>query len=1084
MRKGWAMGVVCGLMLPVFDAAAGGAETSAKDTYNRPPEVAATLGADETLLKMETAVQPETLEAFKKGNPAPFWLFGEDRRLAVRNSIIPAHWFEGGAKQHGRFTGSVRPGEFYVFQVCVIGGDKRQEALLPKLTFKDFAGASVKAISRPAAVDPGEVKAFWLGVQIPVDAKTGEHGGMADVGGESLAVVLNVEGPPVAEAGIGEAWRLARLKWLDSSIAQSETEVTRPFTPIQVGRRNRTLDLLGRRVTLGEDGLPAQYTSYFSGSNTKILKTGREAFAAAPRLEVVKDGVALKLKPSGFKFTQQTPVAVEWEARCQADEVRFRVAGRLEFDGCLQLQMLPECAGAVALDDVRLVVPFAKGAVKYAMGLGLQGGVAPALHEWKWDVAKHQDALWLGDVNLGTMLRFKGANYRRPLINAYYAFQPLNLPESWGSGTIRLEVRDGCATLVARSGRKELSAGHSPAFNLDWYFTPFKPLDVERHFTDRYYHATAGAPEENTAELRKNGATILEIHQNRLANPYINYPYNDDSFSNLVAFVKRAHADDMRVAVYYTTRELTQNLPEFFALKSLGGEVILKRREGVGWPVTNPNGPHPWLQRHAGDDIVPAWRENLNYPGYKSTLDLAVITTPDSRWNNFYLEGLDYLVKKGGIDGLYIDDTALDRASMQRARRILDADGNTGRRVSMHSWNHYNALAAWANSSIAFMELYPYYDGLWHGEGFNANASPEYMLVEMSGLPYGLMSEMLDAPNLWHGMVFGMRTRWPWSGDPRPLWRFEKEYGLAETDFVGWFDAACPVRTDNPKVKASVFKKRGQAVIALGNWDQDTAIRLAIDCKALGLDPEKASLYAPEIGDDQSEMLFKLDDPLPLSPNGGLLLVLGEGPFAVKHPARPFEERYKDKTPLLTAEFSAPDAAWKKTVSGANEIGAKDGRLQIKARANTVAFLEREVPKGAKEFVVEVRQTTDEGKTWGPGLALIWAGGKSCRVNVRSDGVFSVAANGGEVLKGACVKGKPSTLIVRLEDGNVLIESVQRLETASKTFSRAVKIAELNGFDGAPQLMRIGKTDVRGGASDYGEPGETGEASIDALTIY
>ena len=40
----------------------------------------------------------------------------------------------------------------------------------------------------------------------------------------------------------------------------------------------------------------------------------------------------------------------------------------------------------------------------------------------------------------------------------------------------------------------------------------------------------------------------------------------------------------MRVAVYYTTRELTQNLPEFFALKSMGGEIILPRREGVAWP--------------------------------------------------------------------------------------------------------------------------------------------------------------------------------------------------------------------------------------------------------------------------------------------------------------------------------------------------------------------------------------------------------------------------------------------------------------------------------------------------------------------
>src|SRR5208337_4992048 len=95
---------------------------------------------------------------------------------------------------------------------------------------------------------------------------------------------------PIAESGTGEAWRLARLKWLDSDIGESETVVTRPFTPIRVNENARTLDILGRRITLGPDGIPSQYTSYFSGSNTKILTVGTTAFAAPPRLECVVDG--------------------------------------------------------------------------------------------------------------------------------------------------------------------------------------------------------------------------------------------------------------------------------------------------------------------------------------------------------------------------------------------------------------------------------------------------------------------------------------------------------------------------------------------------------------------------------------------------------------------------------------------------------------------------------------------------------------------------------------------------------------------------------------------------------------------------
>jgi hypothetical protein len=308
----------------------------------------------------------------------------------------------------------------------------------------------------------------------------------------------------------------------------------------------------------------------------------------------------------------------------------------------------------------------------------------------------------------------------------------------------------------------------------------------------------------------------------------------------------------------------------------MAGEIILPRKEGVAWPVTNPKGPHPWLQQHVGNDIVPAWRENLRFPEYPQQLDLAVITTPDSRWNNFYLAGLDYLVRKTGIDGLYIDETALDRESMQRARRILDADGNPGRRVSMHSWNHFNGLAKWANSAIAFMELYPYYDGLWYGEGFNANASPEYILVEMSGIPYGLMGEMLDHPNPWHGMVFGMRVRWPWSGDPRNLWQLEDLFGIADAEYLGWWDPGCPVKTDQPQVKASVYQKKGKVMVALASWAKEPLkVKLRIDWQALGLDPARSSLRAPGCPNFQQASVLRPGDEIPVEPNKGWLWILG-----------------------------------------------------------------------------------------------------------------------------------------------------------------------------------------------------------------
>lgn len=468
------------------------AEGAIKDeTYNMPVAVVAEMGVEAAMKKMETAVTPQSLDLFKKAHPAPFWLFGEDRQFAVRNNIAPAHWFEDGAKQFGKFSGVARPGEFYVFQVCMVPGEEKR-AFDSGVVFDSLKGAEATILSsidssmseegehRLSSLSSDAVKPIWIGLQIPENAPPGIYTGRVQfrtsrhrseidpiLGGdkhalfpESLTFSIKVEGEPLKESGTGEAWRLASLKWLNSEIGESETEVTRPFTPIRVGAATRTLGILGRNITLGESGVPAQFTSFFSESNTRILDKGRNAFAAAPHFEVVANGKVVELKPAGFKFTKQTPVGVEWEAVNNSGDWCLLVKGRLEFDGNLSLAMTLTNESkddvrrieGTPVDDIRFVVPWQKDTAKYAMGLGLKGGLAPEKLDWKWDVLKHQDAIWLGDTNIGTMFRFKGANYRRPLINAYYAFQLLNLPDSWGSGGVKFENN----SLTAYSGPKNV----------------------------------------------------------------------------------------------------------------------------------------------------------------------------------------------------------------------------------------------------------------------------------------------------------------------------------------------------------------------------------------------------------------------------------------------------------------------------------------------------------------------------------------------------------------------------------------------------------------------------------------------------
>ncbi|WP_230675469.1 glycoside hydrolase domain-containing protein, partial [Bacteroides fragilis] len=62
--------------------------------------------------------------------------------------------------------------------------------------------------------------------------------------------------------------------------------------------------------------------------------------------------------------------------------------------------------------------------------------------------------------------------------------------------------------------------------------------------------------------------------------------------------------------------------------------------------------------------------------------------------------------------------------------------------------------------------------GYSFGEYFKYEKSPEYWLTDVSGIPFGMMSEMLqDGGNPYRGMLYGMTAREPMESVPSQLWK-------------------------------------------------------------------------------------------------------------------------------------------------------------------------------------------------------------------------------------------------------------------------------------------------------------------------
>ena len=248
-----------------------------------------------------------------------------------------------------------------------------------------------------------------------------------------------------------------------------------------------------------------------------------------------------------------------------------------------------------------------------------------------------------------------------------------------------------------------------------------------------------------------------------------------------------------------------------------------------------------------------------------------------SRWHNYYLEGLDWLTKNVGIDGLYIDDVAFDRTIMKRVRKILDRNRDSTL-IDLHSANQFNVRDGYANSANLYLEHFPFIDRLWFGEYFDYNAPPDFWLVEMSGIPFGIMGEMLqDGGNAWRGLIFGMTSRLPWAGDPRPIWKVWDAFGIQDSRVIGYWAPSCPVRTNRGDILATVYAKTDEALISIASWAKETALcRLTIDWKSLGMNPDKSQLVAPAIQDFQEEAIFQPTNGIPVPPGKGWLLILKE----------------------------------------------------------------------------------------------------------------------------------------------------------------------------------------------------------------
>ena len=282
------------------------------------------IDAFNTFYPMEIiATKDETDHLIAQNKNKSFLIFPEDRLHSIRmKNDLPERWIEKGIKTSRQtvgqaFTDTAMKGENFAYQLGIFA---LQNIKNIKVRFSDLSNngkiISAKNMSclntdgtdytgnpmhKTVDIEKFKVQPLWCLVDVPQNALPGKYFGKVIVTSDnnSLAKEINIElvvkNETAKNHGVNEPWKMTRLKWLNSTMAQANTVIA-PYTPLRIS--GNIISLLGRKVILDDNGLPKQIQTFFTPEMTGYQKEPNDLLAEGIHFHFTKasDSNDLKLK--------------------------------------------------------------------------------------------------------------------------------------------------------------------------------------------------------------------------------------------------------------------------------------------------------------------------------------------------------------------------------------------------------------------------------------------------------------------------------------------------------------------------------------------------------------------------------------------------------------------------------------------------------------------------------------------------------------------------------------------------------------------------------------------------------------------
>lgn len=651
------------------------------------------------------------------------------------------------------------------------------------------------AVKRTVTLKEGELTPIFVGFDF-VGAETGRYTTILEIGNRKVPVVIYLTDDLVFDGGLDDGRTLARLKWLNSGLMRND-EIASPYDPVKV--EEKTIAFTGKKATIGENGWIENVVSYIDLSG-ELTDTPQNLLFRKP-MEFSVDG-------QKFEYTKCTVMGEDSYAKITTEggngAMRIETQANVFYEGYFSYKTVLTSEQDVIIPNIVLSLHFADA--KYTLGLGRKGGLVKDF-DFRWDPNKNLDSVYIGNVNLGARLRLYERGSRRAPHSALYGQIPLQIPrDSWenhGKGGILIRKDGEGALLQAYTGMTVLPAGTSITFRYDLHLTPFHPVDRKKQYGVRILQnakMSDGKIDLDSAEL--DGLNYISVHRANSFNPLLNYPFETEK--DLRKLVSDAHNRKVGVLICYTFKELSTFVPEYKALRTMEEELLQNEFNGT-------------------QAIVGV--QKITRGKHRGAWDRSVTLRRGSRMENFYVEGVKYLMEHVGIDGVFMEETFATRNTMERVKKLLSQKRGLPGHIDLGVQFFKDERGGYTSGLNVHTDALPFVDKIWVGTG---NDDPDCLLTETTGLLFGLTGEIPYAKKSVLPLLFGMNARYGWYGNAADrtiadVHKFYQRIGAEKGKFYGYWDPRCPVTAaDGVKVSAYV---NGDRIAAVFYNDNEESVR-------------------------------------------------------------------------------------------------------------------------------------------------------------------------------------------------------------------------------------------------------------------